>query len=210
MPLRNVYFYLLLAIIVIGVGFGLKVFKNEKTSARLGKPSVAIKSYSTGTPEIGGDYSLINQDGNAVSNETYLGKYVLIFFGYTFCPDVCPTTLTTFATAIDLLGKDAEKVKLVFITVDPARDTPEILKSYLMHFQKHFDGLTGSIKQIEEVKKVFRIYAVRSQQDKVDNENYLMDHSSISYLLGPDGKFITFFRYGAEAEVIVTKLKELL
>ena len=133
-----------------------------------------------------------------------------MFFGYTFCPDVCPTTLTTFSTALELLGKDAEKVKPVFITIDPTRDTPENLKSYLMYFHKNFDGLTGNIKQIEEVKKVFRIYAVRSQQDKTDNKDYLMDHSSISYLLGPDGKFITFFRYGAEAEVIVTKLKELL
>ena len=101
-------------------------------------------------------------------------------------------------------------MKPVFITVDPTRDTPENLKSYLMHFHKNFDGLTGNIKQIEEVKKVFRIYAVRSQQDKTDNKDYLMDHSSISYLLGPYGKFITFFRYGAEAEVIVTKLRELL
>ena len=210
MPLRNVYFYLLLAVIIIGVGFGLRVLNSEKTSTSLGKSSGTIKSYSTGMPEIGGMYSLINQDGKAVSNDTYLGKYVLMFFGYTFCPDVCPTTLTTFSTALELLGKDAEKVKPVFITVDPTRDTPENLKSYLMHFHKNFDGLTGNIKQIEEVKKVFRIYAVRSQQDKTDNKDYLMDHSSISYLLGPYGKFITFFRYGAEAEVIVTKLKEFL
>jgi len=210
MSLRSVYFYLLLAIIVVGVGFGLKIFNKEQTSGQLGKNSVTIKSYSTGTPKIGGDYTLINQDGKVVSRNTYLGKYVLIFFGYTFCPDICPTTLTTFSSVMDSLGKNAEKVKPIFVSIDPTRDTPEHLKSYLEYFHENFDGLTGSIKQIEEAKKTFRIFAVKSQQDKTDNNYYLMDHTSISYLLGPDGKFITFFRYGADDEVILTKLKEFL
>jgi len=210
LPLRNVYFYLVLAIIIMGVGFGLKVFNKKTAEAQFGTTSSVLKSYSTGTPDIGGEYSLINQDREAVSNNTYLGRYTLIVFGYTFCPDVCPNTLVTFSSALDLLGEDAEKLNLIFITVDPARDTPENLKSYLIHFHKNFDGLTGSIAQIEHVKKIFRIYAVKSQQDEPDVKQYLMDHSAVGYLLGPDGKYITFFRYGAEAEVILTKLKKFL
>ena len=210
MPLRNVYFYLVLAIIIMSVGFGLKVFNKKTAEAQFGTTSSVLKSYSTGTPDIGGEYSLINQDREAVSNNTYLGRYTLIVFGYTFCPDVCPNTLATFSSALDLLGEDAEKLNLIFITVDPARDTPENLKSYLIHFHKNFDGLTGSIAQIEHVKKIFRIYAVKSQQDEPDVKQYLMDHSAVSYLLGPDGKYVTFFKYGAEAEVISTKLNFLL
>ncbi len=210
MPLRNVYFYLLLAIIIMGVGFGLKILNKTTAKAQLDTTSTVSESYSTGTPDIGGEYSLINKDGEVISNNTYLGKYTLILFGYTFCPDVCPNTLATFSSALDLLGEDAAKVKPLFVTVDPARDTPENLKSYLIHFHKNFDGLTGSIAQIEHVKNIFRIYAVKSQQDEPDAKNYLMDHSAVSYLLGPDGKYLTFFRYGTEAKVILTKLKKFL
>ena len=210
MPIRNVYFYLSLAIIIIGVGFGLKVFNKNTIAVKPDETSATVKSYSTGTPEIGGEYLLINQNGETVSNNTYLGKYTIIFFGYTFCPDVCPNTLSTFSSVLDLLGEDAAKVKPVFVTVDPTRDTPEKLSSYLTHFNKNLDGLTGSTEQIEHVKKIFRIYAVKSQQDEINFKDYLMDHSTVSYLIGPDGKFITFFRYGAEPEVIVTKLRKFL
>jgi protein SCO1/2 len=210
LPLRNVYFYLVLAIIIIGVGFGLKVANKTTAEAQFGTASSDLKSYSTGTPDIGGEYLLINQDGKAVSNNTYLGKYILILFGFTFCPDICPNTLAAFSSALDLLGKDAEKVKPIFVTVDPTRDTPEDLKSYLTHFHENFDGFTGSSVQIKHMKKIFRIYAVKSEQDEANPKNYLMDHSAVGYLLGPDGKYITFFRYGAEAEVILTKLKKFL
>jgi cytochrome oxidase Cu insertion factor (SCO1/SenC/PrrC family) len=131
---------LVLAIIIMSVGFGLKVFNKKTAEAQFGTTSSVLKSYSTGTPDIGGEYSLINQDREAVSNNTYLGRYT----------------------------------------------------------------------QIEHVKKIFQIYAVKSQQDEPDVNQYLMDHSAVSYLLGPDGKYVTFFRYGAEAEVISTKLKFFL
>ncbi len=211
MPIRRVYFYLLLAIVVVAAGLGLRALIGQQVPKGSDGAAVVIKkSKSTGTPSIGGAYTAVNQNGEAVSEKTYFGKHVLIFFGYTFCPDVCPTTLTTFSTVMDLLGKDAEKVQSIFVTVDPARDTPENLKSYLTHFHKSFVGLTGNSQQIEQIKKVFRIYATKSGQDEKDPEDYAMDHSSVSYLMGPDGKFLTFFSYGIEAEAIATKLKEFL
>ena len=108
---------------------------------------------------------------------------------------------------IELLGKDGLKVKPIFITVDPNRDSPKHLKSYLLNFHKSFDGLTGNITQIEHVKKIFHIYSAKSQGDKTKTTDYLIDHSSVSYLMGPSGKFLSFFKYGTPADVIVKRLK---
>ena len=210
MPIRRVYFYLLLAVIVIAGGLGLRAITGPNAGSGSDIAAVTKKGGTTGKPAIGGAYSLVNQNGDVVSDKTFNGKHVLIFFGYTFCPDVCPTTLTTFSDVMDLLGKEAAKVQPIFVTVDPARDTPEHLKEYLSHFHKSFIGLTGNTQQIDQVKKVFRIYSAKAQESKDDPEDYLVDHSSVSYLMGPDGKFLTFFSYGVEAEVIAAKLKEFL
>jgi protein SCO1/2 len=209
MPLQRVYFYLILAVVIVAAGFGIRAFKDQ-ASIQGGPAGVVTKTSSSGTASIGGSFTLVNQEGAVVSEKTFHGKYSLIFFGYTFCPDVCPNTLSTFSTVMDLLGKDAIKVQPIFVTVDPLRDTPEHLKSYLTHFHKSFAGLTGNVQQIEHVKKVFRIYAAKSQQDATDPDDYLMDHSSVSYLMSKDGKFLTFFSYGMEAEAIATKLKDFL
>lgn len=209
MPLRRVYCYLILAVVIVAAGFGIRAFKDQ-ASIQGGPAGVVTKTSSSGTASIGGSFTLVNQEGAVVSEKTFHGKYSLIFFGYTFCPDVCPNTLSTFSTVMDLLGKDAIKVQPIFVTVDPLRDTPEHLKSYLTHFHKSFAGLTGNVQQIEHVKKVFRIYAAKSQQDATDPDDYLMDHSSVSYLMSKDGKFLTFFSYGMEAEAIATKLKDFL
>ena len=210
MPSRRVHFYLLLAIVIIAAGLGVRALTEQKASQGKDGFAVVKKGKSTGTASIGGAFTAVNQAGEIVSDKTYLGKHVLIFFGYTFCPDVCPTTLTTFSNVMDLLGKDAEKVQPIFVTIDPLRDTPENLKDYLAHFHKKLIGLTGNTQQIEQIKKVFRIYAAKSGQDANDPEDYAMDHSSVSYLMGPDGKFLTFFSYGVEAEAIATKLKNFL
>jgi protein SCO1/2 len=210
MSVWRICFYLLLVIGVIAAGIALRAVTSHQAPKKNNIAAVTQKSQSTGKPSIGGAYTLVNQNGHVVSDKSYRGKYVLIFFGYTFCPDVCPTTLTTLSTAIDLLGKDAEKIKPLFVTIDPLRDTPGYLKEYLAHFHKSFDGLTGNMQQIKHIKKVFRIYATKAKVDKSDREVYLMNHSSVSYLIGPDGKFLTFFSHGTEAKVIANKLKEFL
>jgi protein SCO1/2 len=211
MPIRRVYFYMLLAILIVAAGLGFRAYTNQQAIKGSDVAGVVIKKpISTGTPTIGGSYTALDQNSGVVSDKTYHGKYVLIFFGFTYCPDVCPTTLTTFSTAMELLGKDADKVQPIFVTVDPERDTPENLKSYLTHFHKKMVGLTGSVQQIDHVKKIFRIYAAKTGLNEKDHEDYSMDHSSVSYLMGPDGKFLTFFSYGLEAEAIAIKIKGFL
>ena len=139
MPLRRVYFYLVLAIVILAVGLGLRAFTDSsKSPVATVTDKGSRKTQSSGTPAIGGSFTAVNQHGDVVSDKTYQGKYVLIFFGYTFCPDVCPTTLSTFTTVMDLLGPDAAKVQPIFVTIDPLRDTPEHLKEYLTHFHKSF------------------------------------------------------------------------
>jgi protein SCO1/2 len=144
-----------------------------------------------GGPTIGGPFSLIDQRGKTVTENNFRGKLMLIYFGYTYCPDVCPTTLSNMAQAYDLLTP-AEQAQVVpiFITVDPERDTVDQMAQYVEAFSPAFVGLTGSPDQIAPVLKEYRVYA-----RKVENKdaNYTVDHSSILYLMGKNGKYATHF-----------------
>lgn len=148
---------------------------------------------------IGGPFTLTAHDGRVVSDADFTGKYRLIFFGYTFCPDICPTELQTIAQAMDLLGDAAGDVQPLFITIDPARDTAPVLADYVKLFHPAILGLTGTEAQIAAVAKSYRVYFARSQEPAAA-DTYLMDHSTFSYLMAPDGSFITVFAKGTTAE----------
>lgn len=144
-------------------------------------------------PSIGGNFTLVDQDGKTVTDQTYRGQYRLMFFGYTFCPDVCPTALGTVGTALEQLPPEVvNQITPIFVSVDPQRDTPETLKAYVSNFHPRTVGLTGSKEQIAETAKTFRVYYAKAE---TENGPYLMDHSSIIYFMGPDGKFITHFNH---------------
>ena len=143
------------------------------------------------TAKIGGPFSLINQDGKPVTDADYHGKFLLVYFGYTYCPDLCPTGLQSIAKALDQLGKDASKVQPLYITVDPARDTPSKLKPYVESFHPQIVGLTGSAAQIAAVAKAYQVYYKKGEQ--VDEHDYVMDHSSLIYLMDTNGKFVATF-----------------
>lgn len=146
---------------------------------------------SSGKAQVGGPFTLVNQDGETVTEEAYRGKYMLIYFGFTFCPDVCPTELGIMTAALDRLGKKAEKVQPIFITIDPERDTPEVMARYVKLFSPRLVGLTGTPEQIDEVAKAYHVF-----YRKVEDENsteYTMDHSSIVFLMGPDGEYLKLF-----------------
>ena len=161
----------------------------------------------SGRIAVGGPYRLTDQDGEPRASTDFGGKYQLIYFGYTFCPDVCPTTLALVAAALDKLGPDQDRIVPVFITIDPARDKPEILKKYLAAFGPRFVGLTGSDEEIAKVEKEFRVYA---RKQPLAGGTYGMDHSSVLYLMAPDGKLVSFYDDVTEPEKLAKDLKAKL
>ena len=168
-----------------------------------------VQVQSIGVPQIGGPFLLVNQDGKTVSETDFFGKYMLVYFGFTYCPDVCPTALTIIEDAFDILGEKSERITPVFITVDPERDNPEAMKLYVEHFHPRQVGLTGSVEQVKEVAKAYKVYFSKTG-DGYDDDDYFIDHSSITYLMSPTGKFITHFSHGVEAEAMAEKISEIL
>lgn len=161
----------------------------------------------SGQIAVGGPYALTDQDGHPRSSADFPGKYQLIYFGYTFCPDVCPTTLAMMAAAMDKLGTAQNRIVPIFITIDPQRDKPEVLKRYLAAFGPRFVGLTGTADRITQVEKEYRVFA---KKHPLPNGNYSMDHSSVIYLLGPDGKLAAFYDDAASPDDLAKSLREKL
>jgi protein SCO1/2 len=162
----------------------------------------------TGTALVGGPFELTDQNGHRVTDKDFLGKYPLVFFGYTYCPDVCPSELQVMSAALDELGSTADRIQPIFITVDPARDTPEVMKEYVSNFHPRMIGLTGSASDIAKVASVYRVYYAK--MGKEGDPDYLMDHSSNIYLMGPDGKFVRHFTYGTDIKALALGIREAI
>lgn len=169
----------LAALVVIGALWRLGDIAGQRTT----------ESIATGEQvSIGGPFKLTDQNGSTRTDQEFRGKYLLVFFGYTYCPDVCPTTLAVMKTALDMMGSRADRVVPVFISVDPKRDTPEKLKNYLSSFGPRFVGLTGDDKAIASVAKEYRVYyQIRPAEKGAD---YTVDHSGVVYLMDGSGRFI--------------------
>lgn len=161
---------------------------------------------STGTALVGGPFTLTDQDGRKVTEKDFLGKYMLVFFGYTYCPDICPTELQVISAALDSLGPKADAIQPVFITVDPQRDTPEVMKQYVGNFHPRLMGLTGTPDEIASVAKTYRVFFSRVENSAPDT--YLMDHSTITYLMDPQGKFLKHFSYSTDSAALAKALEE--
>lgn len=157
---------------------------------------------------VGGPFELIDGEGRTRTDAEFRGRYMLIYFGYTYCPDVCPTELQNMTNALDRLGDDAAEVRPIFISIDPERDTPEVVGSYVDHFYPGMVGLTGSPEAVAKAAKAYRVYYRRADDPKASE--YLMDHSSIVYLMGPDGKFLTHFSYGTSDEEMAATIRKFL
>ncbi|MGB5950691.1 MAG: SCO family protein [Parvibaculum sp.] len=169
---------------------------------------------TSGEAKVGGPFTLVDQTGKTVTDADFRGKYMLIYFGFTFCPDVCPTELQMMSGALEKLGDKAANVQPIFITVDPERDTPELLSKYVRQFDPRLIGLTGSTEQIAAVAKEYRVYYGKVKEEAEDGQShaddYTVDHSSIVYLMGPDGKFLTFFPPGTSPEQMAEKIASFL
>ncbi len=163
----------------------------------------------SGIARIGGPFALVDQDGRARTDQDFRGGYMLIYFGYTFCPDVCPTALSDMIAAVDELGPRARRIQPLFITIDPGRDTPNRLKTYVPSFHPRLVGLSGSEAQITAVAKAYRVYYAKAG-DSEAGPDYLMDHSSTIYLMDPEGRYVTHFSHGTGPRQIAERLRDLV
>jgi protein SCO1/2 len=154
------------------------------------------------------DFRLPDADGRERTMQDFRGKAVVVFFGYTQCPDVCPTTMAEISQAKKLLGKDGDRVQAVFITVDPERDTPQVLKSYMGNFDPQFVALRGTPEQTAAVAKEFKMF-YKKVEGKASG-SYTMDHSAASFVFDPQGKVRLYTRYGSGAQALADDLKLLL
>ena len=158
----------------------------------------------TGEALIGGPFTLTDHNGRRVTDQDFRGNYMLVFFGYTYCPDVCPTELQVMTEAVRLMGPSGDAIQPIFVTIDPERDTPETIKAYVENFGPRLIGLTGSAEDVAVAAKAYRVYY--SKAGTGDASDYLMDHSSIVYLMNPDGKFVKHFTYSTDAKALAEDL----
>lgn len=162
-----------------------------------------------GIAAIGGPFTLVDHKGKQTTDKDFRGKYMLIYFGYTFCPDVCPTALQVMTQAMDQLKPETQKkITPVFITIDPARDTVKQLDAYVDNFHPRMVGLTGSDEQIAMAARAYRVYYGRARDGNEESADYLMDHSSIVFLVDPDGAYVTHFTHATPPEKMAEKLKK--
>ncbi|MEZ5757780.1 MAG: SCO family protein [Emcibacteraceae bacterium] len=152
---------------------------------------------------IGGPFELVNHLGKPVTEKDFLGKYMLVYFGYTYCPDVCPMDLQIMADALRYLTPEQlDQINPVFVTVDPERDTVETMAEYVTFFHEKLIGLTGTVEQINKIKKAYRVYAAKAD----DSPDYLVDHTAYTYLMDKDGIFLQHFNHGEDAEEMAAKI----
>jgi protein SCO1/2 len=162
---------------------------------------------TSGTAAIGGPFTLVATDGETVSDQTYRGKWLLIYFGYTYCPDACPTALNSISLALERLGSQANDLQPLFVTVDPDRDTRETMVKYLTSFDSRIIGLTGTKEQIDSVIKEYRLYVSREKPEH-GGDDYLISHSSYIYLMDPQGHFVNVIHGEELGDEIAIRLRK--
>jgi protein SCO1 len=190
---------LLLAVFILLLAIGGAFFG---TLLITNKPAELI---ATSSPGVGGPFALMATDGKTVTDQTYRGKWLLIYFGYTFCPDACPTALTNMSAALDKLGPEAADLQPLFITVDPQRDTREAMADYMKSFDARIVGLTGTEQEIASVAQAYRVYYA---PQKTAGDEYLVDHSTAIYLMNPAGKFVRVFAGDLSGDQMADQLRK--
>ena len=164
---------------------------------------------SIGRALVGGPFALIDHTGRRVTEQDFQGRHMLVLFGFTFCPDVCPSGLQVMAAALDRLGRKGERVTPVFITIDPERDTPAQLAQYVPSFHPRLVGLTGTADEVAAAARAYRVY-FKKVKDEKSSAAYTIDHTALIYLMGPDGDYIAHFTHTMGADTIAERLAKLL
>ena len=169
----------------------------------------SLSGRTTGKALIESEFSLVDHTGTPVTDDDFAGKWQLVFFGFTYCPDVCPTTLSEMSVVLEKLGDDADQVQPLFITVDPERDTPEVMAAYVALFDSRIVGLTGTGVQIKQALRAFRVYYAKVEREGLPDD-YTMDHSAFVYLMSPEGAYAAHFSPSDEPAAIVDEIRAYL
>jgi protein SCO1/2 len=196
LPPRTIAILVGLFLVAIAAGIGAGVWLNDSGTS---SPTDAA---------VGGPFRLTAHDGRTVTEADFKGMPVLLFFGFTHCPDICPTTLADVSEVLERLGPDAGKVQALFVSVDPERDTLPRLKEYVEHFGLNAVAVTGSKEQLDPLVKQYAAYYEKQASDSA--MGYLVDHTSRLYLIGPDGRIRYLFRYGEDAKTIAAGVRQVL
>ncbi|MCC3861660.1 SCO family protein [Pseudemcibacter aquimaris] len=190
-------FFLSAFLLILAVGvWSIYLLKDDTPTA--GENSRAL---------IGGPFSLTNHLNQHVTDKDFLGKYMLVYFGYTYCPDICPMDLQIMSDALEMLDPEiVNQINPVFVSVDPERDTVDIMAEYVKYFHDDLIGLTGTVEQIDAIKAEYRVYAAKAD----DTEDYIVDHTSFTYLMGKDGNLVTHFRHAEDPEKMAARITSLI
>jgi protein SCO1/2 len=191
----------LLMIVGIFLGAGVAIWMQLPSGA-------GRQMASFGKASVGGPFTLTDHTGKRVTDRDFRGKYMLVYFGFTYCPDVCPGSLQVVGAALDQLGPKADRITPILVSVDPERDTPEQMALYVKNFHPRLVGLTGSPEEIAAVARVYRVYYQKTKDPK-SSAPYTIDHVSMLFLMDPEGEFVTFFRHGTSAAEMAAKLAQL-
>ena len=182
---------------VIAAGAALWTFFNAP------KPQVTS---SSGTASVGGPFTLVDQHGNTVTDQNFRGRWMVVFFGFTHCPDICPTALNDMSMMMQDLGAAADKVQPIFVTVDPERDTVQAMADYVANFDPRIVALTGTPEQVAQAAKAYRVYYKKVPQ----GDGYTMDHTGILYVMDPQGRFMTHFTPNTPPADMAARIRKLI
>lgn len=203
--MRTIRFVLwgLVALTIVATG-GVYISKSQRSAT-----DDVMTAQEAMRASIQADFELVNHLGETVTEETFRGRFMLVFFGFTNCPDICPTTLNDISVVLANLGQDADRIAPLFVTVDPERDTPAQMAEYVAAFDERIIGLSGTSEQIKAAASAFKIYYAKAVQDGAP-DGYTMDHSAYTYLFNTDGEFEAFFLDHDEPERITDRIREIL
>ena len=194
---RNIRLFAIISLAIIAIIVWTKYLNTDQT------PTAAENSRAL----IGGAFELVNHKGEIVTDKDFLGKYMIVYFGYTYCPDVCPMDLQIMADSLGYLEpSEVEQITPVFVTIDPDRDTQEVMAEYIAFFHKDLIGLTGTTEQIDTIKKAYKVYAAKAD----DTPDYLVDHTAYTYFMGKDGNLLQHFNHGEDPEAMAARMAALI
>ncbi len=199
-------FFILIGVLLMVL---VSVMSYALTPANKGTPKATTQTTAgvstAGIEGLGGSWNLTDHNGKGVSDKDYSGKFRLMFFGFTYCPDVCPTELKRLSMVLEGLGADAAAITPLFVTIDPERDSPKVLKDYLARYDERFIGLTGSVKQIEHMEDIYKVYSAKAQDP--EHTEYTMNHSALVYLIAPDDKVLHLFHSSDTPDQIISIIR---